>query len=127
MSEIPRVGIAVLGGSTTIGAGFPEGFPGVEVLGEELVFETPFGPTAPFTHAKAHGKEFLYVDFHGITREIRNTQPNSSGERVFYVLWKAGVRKIIGTALCQAIGPGGRGGPRRLRGLHHQEASDVNG
>ena len=100
MSEIPRVGIAVLGGSTTIGAGFPEGFPGVEVLGEELVFETPFGPTAPFTHAKAHGKEFLYVDFHGITREIRNTQPNSSGERVFYVLWKAGVRKIIGTALC---------------------------
>lgn len=65
-----------------------------------MIFDTPFGPTAPFTHAKYRGKELLYVDFHGIAREIRNTQPDSSGERVFYVLWRAGVKKILGTALC---------------------------
>jgi len=100
MAEIPKVKIAVLGGSTTIGANFPRAYKGVNVIADGLVFETPFGPTAPFTHAEVDGKEFLYVDFHGINKEIRNTQPDSSGERVFYVLWKAGVRKVIGTALC---------------------------
>jgi len=100
MAEIPRVKIAVLGGSTTIGSGFPRGYEGVKVIADDLVFETPFGPTAPFIHGEVDGKEFLYVGFHGITREIRNTEPDSSGERVFYVLWKAGVKKIIGTALC---------------------------
>ncbi len=100
MVTIPQVKIAVLGGSTTISAGFPHSYNGVKILTDNLIFDTPFGPTAPFKHAKVDGKEFLYVDFHGITKEIRNTEPDSSGERVFYVLWKAGVKKIIGTALC---------------------------
>jgi len=100
MTEIPAVKIAVLGGSTTMGSRFPCGYEGVEVIEENLVFETPFGLTAPFTHAEADGKQFLYVGFHGITRDIRNTEPDSSGERVFYVLWRAGVKKILGTALC---------------------------
>ncbi len=100
MAEIPAAKIAVLGGSTTMGSGFPRGYEGVEIIADELVFETPFGPTAPFTHAEVDGKEFLYVGFHGITRGIRNTEPDSSGERVFYVLWRAGVKKILGTALC---------------------------
>lgn len=100
MCEIPKVKIAVLGGSTTIGAGFPREFNGVKVVEDDMVFDTPFGPTAPFTHADVFGKQFLYVDFHGINKEIRNTEPDSSGERVFYVLWKSGVTKIIGTALC---------------------------
>jgi 5'-methylthioadenosine phosphorylase len=100
MADIPQVRIAVLGGSTTIGARFPHDYKGVKVIEDDQVYETPFGPTAPFTHARYKGKEFLYVDFHGITREIRNTQPDSSCERVFYVLWRAGVRKILGTALC---------------------------
>jgi 5'-methylthioadenosine phosphorylase len=100
MIEIPKVKIAVLGGSTTMGSGFPRGYEGIKVIADNLVFETPFGPTAPFTHAEVDGKEFLYVNFNGITREIKNTEPDSSGERVFYVLWKAGVKKILGTALC---------------------------
>jgi 5'-methylthioadenosine phosphorylase len=100
MADIPRAKTAVLGGSTTIGSGFPRGYEDVKILADDLVFETPFGPTAPFTHAEVGGKKFLYVGFHGITREIRNTERDSSGERVFYVLWKAGVKKIIGTALC---------------------------
>lgn len=98
--DIPRVGVAVIGGSSIIGSGFPAGFDGVNVIEEGMEFETPFGRTAPFTHASADGSEFLFVPFHGITKEIRNTEPNSAGERVFYVLWKAGVRKIIGCALC---------------------------
>lgn len=100
MSDIPKVKIAVLGGSTTIGAGFPREYQGVKVLEDDLVFQTPFGPSAPFTLAEVDDKKFLYVDFHGITQLIRNTEPNSSAERVFYVLWKSEVKKIIGTALC---------------------------
>jgi len=100
MAEIPAAKIAVLGGSTTMGSGFPHEYEGVKVIEDDLVFETPFGPTAPFTHAEVDGEEFIYVGFHGITRGIRNTEPDSSGERVFYVLWKAGVKKILGTALC---------------------------
>jgi 5'-methylthioadenosine phosphorylase len=100
MREIPKVKVAVIGGSASMGTGFPESFDGVEVVSKDVVYETPFGPTAPFTHASMEGKEFLTVPFHGITREIRNTEPDSAGERIFYVLWRAGVRKIIGTALC---------------------------
>ena len=98
--DIPEVKVAVIGGSAIMGSGFPRGFDGVDVIAEEIVFDTPFGPTAPFTHASLDGIEFLFVPFHGITPEIRNTEPDSAGERVFYVLMEAGVRKIIGCALC---------------------------
>jgi purine nucleoside phosphorylase len=100
MSEIPRVSIAIIGGSSNMNAKFPEDFPGVEILTKDVVYETPFGPAAPFTHARVKGQEFVTVPFHGITKTIKNTEPNSAGERIFYVLWRAGVKKILGTALC---------------------------
>jgi 5'-methylthioadenosine phosphorylase len=98
--RVPEVDVAVIGGSAILGSGFPEAFQGVDVIEESIVYDTPFGPTAPFTHASVEGNEFLFVPFHGITKEIRNTEPDSAGERVFYVLMKARVRKIIGCALC---------------------------
>jgi len=97
---IPEVKVAVIGGSSILGSGFPEAFEDVTVITEGLIFETPFGPAAPFTHASVDGIEFLFIPFHGITKEILNTEPDSAGERVFYVLKEAGVKKIIGTALC---------------------------
>jgi len=100
MKRIPSVKVAVIGGSAIMGSGFPRGFEGVKVHANAVKFETPFGPTAPFTHASVDGGEFLYVPFHGITPEIRNTTPDSAAERVFYVLMRSGVRKIIGCALC---------------------------
>ncbi|MBS7630334.1 MTAP family purine nucleoside phosphorylase [Candidatus Bathyarchaeota archaeon] len=100
IQEIPKVGTAVIGGSSLIGSGFPKLFEGVEVELDEVAFHTPFGPSAPFSLASAEDLRFLFVPFHGITKEIKNTIPNSAGERVFYVLMKAGVKKIIGTALC---------------------------
>ena len=83
-----------------MGSGFPGAFDGVKVTEESVVYDTPFGPSAPFTLASVDGLRFLYVPFHGITQEIRNIEPDSAGERLFYVLMKAGIRKIIGTALC---------------------------
>jgi 5'-methylthioadenosine phosphorylase len=98
--DIPEVKIAVIGGSAIMGVEFPGALDGVEVHEEGVVYGTPFGPSAPFTTAVVGGIEFLYVPFHGITQEIRNVEPDSAGERLFYVLMKAGVTKIIGTALC---------------------------
>jgi 5'-methylthioadenosine phosphorylase len=103
--NIPQVEIAVIGGSTILGSGFPGALDSVAILEEGIIYDTPFGPTAPFTRAKIGGNEFLFVPFHGITREISNTEPDSAGERVFYVLLKAGVKKIIGTALCGSTNP----------------------
>jgi len=100
MNRIPRVKVAVIGGSAIMGSGFPHGFEDVEVYADGVEFETPFGPTAPFAHASVGGVEFLFVPFHGITPEIRNTTPDSAAERVFYVLMRSGVKKIIGSALC---------------------------
>ena len=97
---IPKVNIAVIGGSTVMGVDFPGALEGVEVHEGDVVYETPFGPSASFTVASVDGVEFLYVPFHGITQEIRNVEPDSAGERLFYVLMRAEVRKIIGTALC---------------------------
>jgi len=98
--NLPPVKIAVIGGSTILGSGFPGSMEGVEIIEERVVYDTPFGPTAPFTHASVDGNEFLFIPFHGITGDIPNMTPNSAGERVFYILLKAGVTKIIGTALC---------------------------
>ena len=98
--DIPEVKIAVIGGSAVMGVKFPGSLEDVEIQEEGVVYETPFGPSAPFTIARVDGIEFLYVPFHGITHEIRNVEPDSAGERLFYVLMRAAVKKIIGTALC---------------------------
>jgi hypothetical protein len=50
MSEIPKVKIAVLGGSTTIGAGFPREYEGVKVIDDCIVFDTPFARARSLTH-----------------------------------------------------------------------------
>jgi len=98
--DIPEIKIAVIGGSAIMGVDFPGALDDVEIHEEDAVYGTPFGPSASFTTAVVGGIEFLYVPFHGITQEIRNVEPDSAGERLFYVLMKAGVTKIIGTALC---------------------------
>jgi 5'-methylthioadenosine phosphorylase len=103
--SVPEVKVAVIGGSSILGSGFPKTFEDVDVIAEEVVFNTPFGPTAPFTHASVDGTEFLFVPFHGITKEIDNTEPDGAAERVFYVLMEAGVKKIIGTATCGSTNP----------------------
>jgi hypothetical protein len=62
MSKIPKVKIAILGGSTTIGADFPRAYKELEIINENIVFETPFGSTAPFTHAEVDGKiSFMWI------------------------------------------------------------------
>ena len=103
--SIPEVKVAVIGGSSILGSGFPGAFEDVDVIADGVIFDTPFGLTAPFAHASVDDIEFLFVPFHGITKDITNVEPDSAAERVFYVLMEAGVKKIIGTALCGSTNP----------------------
>ena len=107
MSEmsIPEVKVAVIGGSSILGSGFPGAFEDVDVIADGMIFDTPFGPTAPFAHASVDDVEFLFVPFHGIMKEITNVEPDSAAERVFYVLMEAEVKKINGTATCGSTNP----------------------
>jgi len=66
--SIPEVKVAVIGGSSILGSGFPGAFDDVEVIADGLIFDTPSDPTAPFTHAAVSGTKFLFVPFHGITK-----------------------------------------------------------
>ena len=66
--NFPPVKIAVIGGSTILGSGFPGALNGVEVLEEAVVYDTPFGPTAPFTYASidGNGRFVCILLFHNI-------------------------------------------------------------
>jgi len=52
--DIPDVSVAVIGGSAIMGSGFPGALDGVEVHEEGVIYETPFGPSAPFTLSLIH-------------------------------------------------------------------------
>jgi len=103
--EIPKVKMGVIGGSTLWGSGFPSEGYNANIIADDLYFDTPFGKTAKFTYAEINGNEFLFVPYHGITNEILPQTPNSAFERVFYVFYKAGVKKIISSATCGSVDP----------------------
>ena len=104
-TEIPKVKLGIIGGSTLWNSGFPNETYSDEVIQSGLIFGTPFGKTAKFTHARIGHNEFLFVPYHGITRDILPQTPDSAFERVFYVLYKAGVQKIISSATCGSLDP----------------------
>lgn len=101
--KIPKVKIGIIGGSAIWGSGFPSKEYNAEIINSEIYFDTPFGKTAKFVHAKIGDNEFLFVPYHGITSEIFPQTPNSAFERVFYVFYKAGVKKIISNATCGSV------------------------
>ena len=104
---IPIADYAIVGGSATSNCRIPEDaqVPGVEIIESNLFFETPFGMTTAFkllelspahtADAKAH--RVLVVRMHG-WRKGYNWATSDGPRQVFWVLKKAGVKKIIGNA-----------------------------
>ena len=68
----------------------------VTVLGTELVFDTPFGPSPEFTHFRVDGphgtREALAVKMHGWRRGVKRADASL---QVFWVFSEAGVRKVL--------------------------------
>ncbi len=95
-APIPAATRAVIGGSGSLGADFPEGLgPRVRVLARDLVFETPWGESPPFMLFEYGGQRVLHVRMHG----WREGVPRGRASRqVFSVLHRAGVRRILSDA-----------------------------
>ncbi len=108
--EPPAAPLAHIGGSGTWGFRYPdgalEGHPrlSVEVVDGAIEVATPYGPSPPFRLCRLHDREagrateYLYVWMHGIDPANRSDAPADSGrasERVFDVLARAGVRRVI--------------------------------
>ncbi|MCS5695841.1 MTAP family purine nucleoside phosphorylase [Desulfofundulus thermocisternus] len=93
-SEIPRVDYAIIGGSSTFSLNFPQDldFPDVMVIAEKLVFPTPYGESPPLKLFIVGGKKVLTVKMHGWRQGVSRGR---ASQQLFWVLQKAGVKKIL--------------------------------
>ncbi|MCY4091035.1 MAG: hypothetical protein OXF62_09460 [Caldilineaceae bacterium] len=96
MATIPEASYALIGGSGTWGARFPEDLdmPNVELT--ELLdgFETPYGRSAPFKLLRIAGQPVLRSAMHGMW-DGQGTRPRTpwvAAKQVAWVLEQAGVR-----------------------------------
>lgn len=110
MAELPRVEYAHIGGSGTWGFRYPDGaleghpYLSVSVVEPDIRVDTPFGPSPSFRLCRltdrrtGDERDYLYVWMHGIEPERRIDAPETSehaSERVFDVLVRAGVRRVV--------------------------------
>jgi 5'-methylthioadenosine phosphorylase len=108
--EPPPAQFAHIGGSGTWAFPYPDGaldghpHLGVEVVQPEIRVATPYGPSPAFRLCRVidrradRSTDYLYVWMHGIDPESRSDAPGNSvraSERVFDVLARAGVRRVI--------------------------------
>jgi len=95
---VPHAEFGICGGSGTLSFAFPAGLADerVNVLADNLVFDTPFGRSPAFTHFSVEGprgiRHALSVKMHGWRRNVKRADASL---QVFWVFHEAGVRKVI--------------------------------
>lgn len=94
--NIPKVEYAIIGGSSTFSITFPEDLnrSDVEILEDNLVFDTPFGKSPSFKLVKVDDKEIITVKMHG-WRPMEGIKRGQASQQLFWVLQQAGVKKIF--------------------------------
>ena len=90
--NIPSVDFAIIGGSGTLSSDFPKNFADVEILADDLFFETPYGKSPAFRLCNVDGKNFLTCKMHGWRSGI--TRADSS-RQIFWTFRDAGVKRIL--------------------------------
>jgi 5'-methylthioadenosine phosphorylase len=95
-ANVPAATLAVIGGSGSLAAAFPGDLhPGARVLERDLVFETPWGDSPPFTLFELEGRAALHVPLHGWRKGVSRGR---ASRQVFSVLHRAGVKRILSDA-----------------------------
>lgn len=96
MSEIkiPKADYAVVGGSGTLSSNFPANLPDedIEILADNLHFETPYGMSPAIRLFRVGQKRVLTVKMHGWRSGV--TRADAS-RQVFWTFREAGVKRII--------------------------------
>ncbi len=93
---VPAASRAVIGGSGSLAAGLPDDVhPDAVVLETDLVFDTPWGESPPFTLFELGGQRALHVPMHGWRKGVSRGR---ASRQVFSVLHRAGVRRILSDA-----------------------------
>jgi len=85
---------AVIGGSGTLSSDFPLNLadPGVKLLADGLVFDTPYGKSPVFRHFSVDERLVLTCRMHGWRS---GTNRADASRQVFWVLRQAGVQRIL--------------------------------
>ncbi|MHB9004090.1 MAG: phosphorylase family protein, partial [Coriobacteriia bacterium] len=98
ITPVPGASIGICGGSGSLSFDFPAALDDsrAEVLGRDLVFDTPFGESPAFTHFRVTGphgaRDVLAVKMHGWRRGVKRADASL---QTFWVFNEAGVRKVI--------------------------------
>ena len=93
-NKIPAADYAVVGGSGTLSSNFPANVPDedVEILADNLHFDTPYGASPAMRLFRVGEKHVLTVKMHGWRSGV--TRADAS-RQVFWVFREAGVKRII--------------------------------
>ena len=93
-NKIPAADYAVVGGSGTLSSNFPANVPDedVEILADNLRFDTPYGTSPAMRLFRVGEKHVLTVKMHGWRSGV--TRADAS-RQVFWVFREAGVKRII--------------------------------
>jgi 5'-methylthioadenosine phosphorylase len=95
-TDVPAATRAVIGGSGSLASDFPGSLhPGVQVLETDLVFETPWGDSPPFTLFEIGGQRALHCRMHGWRKGVSRGR---ASRQVFSVFHRAGVRRVLSDA-----------------------------
>lgn len=92
MMNIPSVDFAIIGGSGTLSSDFPKNFAGVEVVADNLFFETPYGKSPAFRLCSVYDKNFLTCKMHGWRSGVSRAD---SSRQIFWTFRAAGVKRIL--------------------------------
>ena len=90
--EIQSIDFAIIGGSGTLSSDFPKNFSDVEILAEDLFFDTPYGKSPAFRLCNVGGKNFLTCKMHGWRS---GTTRADSSRQIFWTFRELGVKKIF--------------------------------
>jgi len=97
-----KTDFAVIGDSDTLPSTFPldAGDGGIEILADELVFETPYGQSPVFRLFALDGRQVITCRMQG---ELALSSQSDEARQVFWVLREVGVKRIIAQGSVRAI------------------------
>jgi len=91
--QVPETKWAIMGGSSTFSTRFPEDVnQGAAVIDRDLVFETPYGSSPPFTLFEFSRQRVLTCRMHGWRPGVTRGQ---ASQQIFWVFREAGVTRIL--------------------------------